>query len=143
MKARRTIIFSLIILAASAFSVWWFGPWRIRTTLANGYIDDQIQFRIVQNYKDFAASGWVIGIYFADADNRWRLRWSRQADTPWKRASVSGESQNLVVTVETESEMFSITRDELSIDDNDEPGWSFPYKTSRSDMAHGLLHTTY
>lgn len=138
------MILGLAMLAAGTFSVWWFGPWRIRTTLADGSTRDQTRFRIVQSYKDFCESGWVLGIYFADAsDNRWKLKWSRQAGTPWKRASVSGGSLDLVVTAQTKSEVFSITKDELSIAESDQFGWSFPYDTSCSEMAAGMLHTTY
>lgn len=140
----QVIGFAFVLLAVCAgFGIWWLGPWRIPMTLADGTTADGTRFRIVQEYKDFAASGWVIGLYLADPDKSWKLRWTRQADSPWKRASVKRSSEGWIVTAETESDSFEITQDQFFVDVPDEHGWSFANGASRADMQTGLIHTTY
>lgn len=112
-------------------------------TLADGTTADGTRFRIVQGYKDFAESGWVIGLYLADRDQNWKLRWTKRAKSPWKRASVERTSEGWMVKAETDSDSFAITQDQFSVEAADGHGWSFDIGTSEADMQTGLIHTTY
>lgn len=140
----RGLEFAFLLLAVAAgLGTWWLGPWRLRTTLADGAMADGARFRVVQGYKDIADPGWVVGIYLADANSSWKLRWTMQADSPWKSASVTRGAEGWGATVETGLDSFSITQKHFLIEVPNDLGWSFAAGATCADMEAGLLHTTY
>jgi hypothetical protein len=143
MRNRLLSTVVIVALPCAAFGAWWFGPWRIRETLADGATPGGARYRVFQTYKDFAESGWIIGVYLADSDGNWKLRWTELADSPWKHASVGDTPTGLIVTLENESYTITLRDNDLNMDGPDELGWSFPGDASRSDMHQGLIHTTY
>jgi len=143
MRDRLLSIAIIVALPCVAFGAWWFGPWRVRETLADGATLGGTRYRVFQTYKDFARSGWVVGVYLSDSDGTWKLRWSDRADSPWENASVGETATGLTVTLENGSYAITLSDYDLGMDVPDEPGWSFPSAASRSDMHAGLIHTTY
>jgi hypothetical protein len=111
--------------------------------LADDSLSDGTRYRAVQSYKDFAESGWVVGIYIAESGDRWRLRYTGHGKSPWKRAIVTTSSGGLIVAVENESNEFTIPISSSAPEKNDERGFSFPIDASTRDMARDFIHTTY
>ena len=112
-------------------------------TLADGSVADGGRYRVVQGYKDFATSGWVIGVFTAEDNANWQLRWTELSELPWKHASVTRSPAGWIVTAQTGADSFKITEDQFSSYVPTGVGWSFPKDASRAEMQSGLLHTTY
>lgn len=143
MKTFTKCLTFLTILGLIGIMTWWFGPWRLRTILADEKTDDGTRYCIVQVYKDFAESGWVIGVYLLEEDGKWRLRSSGRSKSPWKKAKLEDRSGNLVFRAKSDTDSVKANLDITSREMPWEEGWVLPGNLSSRQIQGNLIHSTY
>lgn len=143
MKPSSKFLTILTFLVLIGIMAWWFGPWRLRTVLADKKTDDGTRYCIVQVYKDFAESGWVVGVYLLEEDGKWRLRSSGRSKTPWKKAVLENRSGKLVFHAKSDTESVQANLDITSREMPWEEGWVLPGNLTSRQIQANLIHSTY
>jgi hypothetical protein len=143
MKTSFKALSFISVLIMIGLITWWLGPWRIREILVDKKTETGTHYCIVQVYKDFAESGWVIGVYLLEEDEKWRLRSYGRSKTPWKSAKLEDKSGNIVFIAKSETTSIKNTIDISSREMPWEEGWVLPGDYSSRQIQQNLIHSTY
>ena len=133
-KATLTVLLALTISA----SLWYFGPWRVKSILDHGMLDSGERFCVAQLHKDCCRAGWYIGLYLTDSTGTWRLRWIARADEPWTSAKVDERPVGISFQAKSTDQILKVTSSDLYADDDSMYGWSSPPSSDTDQLIFAL-----